>query len=363
MARVGTARFHRTIEAADLEGVRRLLAEGAPLERHLRGLTALHVVVLEGTEARRKESRPALFSIAQALLDAGADIDAATREPKTSALQLAMPDEEWVAWLLARGANPNIFDSSERDKNTVPPLTSAILRGSTSLLRQLLAAGAKTDFVCGPSSGSGNLLVIALNERQVEVFDLLLTAARWTPQQLNEALARALRLSDYHAALKYHAIASLVGAGARGDARTGRFDSSVVFTAYTSQDRRAIELLRPATAPEVMRQLDAWVADRTGKLGVIGFDSPAEEEAERKALALPPGAVVKTLVPDGAAERAGIRPRDLILTVAGREVRSFAEIRPALVGFKAGQSVDIEIVSEGQARMVSAVLRSPSGWD
>jgi hypothetical protein len=330
----------------------------------MRGLTALHVAVLEGTETTRKQSRPAFFSIAQALLDAGADIDAATREPKTSALQLAMPDEEWVEWLLARGADPNIYDSSGRDRNTVPPLASAIIRGSVRLLRQLLAAGAKTDFVCGPSSGSGSLLVIALNERQVELFDLLLAAVRWTPQQLNEALARALLFSDHDAVSKYHAVASLIGAGARGEApNPGRFGSPVAFAAYESQDRRAIELLRAATAPEVMRQLDAWVADRTGTLGVVGFDSPAEEEAERKALALPPGALVKSMFTDSAAERAGIRPRDVILTVAGRDVRSFAEIRPALVGFKAGQSIDLEVVSGGQTRTVSVVLRSPSGWD
>src|SRR5436305_266039 len=129
------------------------------------------------------------------------------------------------------------------DRTTGPPLASAILRGSASLLRQLLAAGAKTDFVCGPSSGSGNLLVIALNERQVELFDLLLTAVRWTPPQLTEALARALLFSDHHAAVKYHAVASLIRPGARGGApNSKRSGSPVVPTAYESRHRQAIEL-------------------------------------------------------------------------------------------------------------------------
>jgi hypothetical protein len=46
-----------------------------------------------------------------------------------------------------------------------------------------------------------------------------------------------------------------------------------------------------------------------------------------------------------------------------REVRTLEEVRAALVGFKAGQSVALEIVSRGEARTVSVVLRSPSGWD
>jgi S1-C subfamily serine protease len=71
-----------------------------------------------------------------------------------------------------------------------------------------------------------------------------------------------------------------------------------------------------------MARLDAWVADRTGTLGVFGFNNDAEEEAERKALALPSGALVKNFVGDSAAERAGIRPRDAISPVSRTEARA-----------------------------------------
>ena len=366
MPRVGVDRFHRTIEAGDLEGVNRLLGEGAPHDRHRHGLTALHLAVSEGTSQRRRESRPVFFAIAQALLDAGADIDGPTREPKTSALQLAMPDEEWVGWLLAHGADPNVYDSTERDRNTAPPLASAILRGSTPLLRQLLAAGAKTDFVCHTTRGNAvNLLEIALENRQAESLDLLLAEARWTPAQLNLALASALLIWDQDAAFRYEAVAKLLRAGARGEApNPRRFGSSVAFTAFHRQDRRAIELLRAGTAPEVMARLDAWVADRSGRLGLLGFDSPDEEAAERKALSLPPrGVLIQTVVSDGGAERAGLRRREVIVAVNEREVHAFADIRPALAGFQAGQAVAVRIIRDGQQQTVSVVLRSSSGWD
>jgi membrane-associated protease RseP (regulator of RpoE activity) len=153
-------------------------------------------------------------------------------------------------------------------------------------------------------------------------------------------------------------------ADAAGAARGAPFGSPVAFTAYLRQDRRAIELLRDGTAPEVMAHYDSWVADRRGMLGVAGFDSPAEEEAERNRLALPAsGALVKSPVSDGAAERAGLRPREIIVAVADREVHSFADIQEALSGLQAGQTVAIRVVRDGEEQTLSGVLRSPSGWD
>jgi len=83
------------------------------------------------------------------------------------------------------------------------------------------------------------------------------------------------------------------------------------------------------------------------------------------------GALVQSLTPGGAAERAGLQagtsqvevagqayPRDgdVIVAVGGTPVAGFRDLDRAIAGHRAGQTVDLHIVRHGSSRVVQARL-------
>jgi glutaredoxin 3 len=59
------------------------------------------------------------------------------------------------------------------------------------------------------------------------------------------------------------------------------------------------------------------------------------------------GAYVGRLRPDGAAARAGLRPGDVIVSLAGRPVRSAVQLEQLVARVRPGASVPIEYVRNG----------------
>jgi serine protease Do len=92
-----------------------------------------------------------------------------------------------------------------------------------------------------------------------------------------------------------------------------------------------------------------------GKLGIV-FQSVSEDIARAMGLDRPRGALVAQVEPGGPAERAGLKPGDLIIDVNGTDVLRSHEL-PRLVARNApGASVRITYLRDGKQRTSSVVL-------
>ncbi len=107
----------------------------------------------------------------------------------------------------------------------------------------------------------------------------------------------------------------------------------------------------------IMEQLIETGQVNRGQLGVTTLSLTPDF---RKSLGLAEnaqGALVSQVTEGSAAARAGIEPGDVITTVRGAQVRSNAELRNTIGMLKVGETVEIGLLREGKARMVTAVLR------
>ena len=68
------------------------------------------------------------------------------------------------------------------------------------------------------------------------------------------------------------------------------------------------------------------------------------------------GARLAGVVPGTAAERAGLREGDVVIRLAGARLASFEDLRAALRERRAGESVDVVFVRNGEQRSVTATL-------
>ena len=73
------------------------------------------------------------------------------------------------------------------------------------------------------------------------------------------------------------------------------------------------------------------------------------------------GVLVARVVPGSAADNAGLRNGDLLLSVAGVTVNSFAEMMEELGRFTPGDHVDITYYRDGKTHSATATLQNSKG--
>lgn len=73
------------------------------------------------------------------------------------------------------------------------------------------------------------------------------------------------------------------------------------------------------------------------------------------------GLLVTKVVPDCAADVAGIRKGDVVLRVAGAEVNTFAEMMEELCAFSPGDKVEVDYVRDGKSHTVEVTLLNSKG--
>jgi S1-C subfamily serine protease len=109
------------------------------------------------------------------------------------------------------------------------------------------------------------------------------------------------------------------------------------------------------TAKPVLKELIA-----TGRVvrPSLGLDavSVTPQVAYAKELPMERGALVVRVDEVGAAERAGLKPGDVITAVAGRAVKDLHHFHEALASHRIGEDVDVAVWREGQALVVKVVL-------
>jgi len=110
----------------------------------------------------------------------------------------------------------------------------------------------------------------------------------------------------------------------------------------------------------VMEQLLQFGEVRRGLLGV-SIQSIDSDLAENLQLEEARGALVSQVMPDSAADRAGIVAGDVIIAVNGEAVSSAADLRVKIGMQRAGEKVKIEFIRDGEAKTVTAELGQAEG--
>jgi serine protease Do len=105
-------------------------------------------------------------------------------------------------------------------------------------------------------------------------------------------------------------------------------------------------------ADNVRQQLVATGKVVRGYLGVT-YQAMTAKGAMSRGLDRPRGALVSDVVVGEAAEKAGIRPDDVILSVGGKPVDSEVMLPALIAPMKPGTSIDLEVWTEGKLRKVT----------
>ena len=93
-----------------------------------------------------------------------------------------------------------------------------------------------------------------------------------------------------------------------------------------------------------------------GFLGVGIQD--VSDEGLAKSLKLPTskGGLVTTVIPDGAAAKAGLMPEDFIVSVDGKPISNINELRHRIAGIAPGKTVSLDIYRNGEKKTIDVVL-------
>ncbi|MCW8846935.1 MAG: DegQ family serine endoprotease [Gammaproteobacteria bacterium] len=112
-------------------------------------------------------------------------------------------------------------------------------------------------------------------------------------------------------------------------------------------------------ARNVMNQILEHGEVRRGLLGV-SVQSIDPDLAENLGLETTGGALVSQVMPDSAAERAGIEPGDVVLAIDGETITDAASLRLRVGMHGAGESVKILLLRDGEKMTVKASLGEAS---
>ena len=108
-------------------------------------------------------------------------------------------------------------------------------------------------------------------------------------------------------------------------------------------------------ASVIMDQLISYGEVRRGSLGVA-FQDLTPELAEAFSLNIHQGALIAQVVEDSPADKAGLKPGDIVVAVDGRPIRAGADLRNRIGLKPVGQSMTVEYLREGKARKVEVVI-------
>ena len=132
----------------------------------------------------------------------------------------------------------------------------------------------------------------------------------------------------------------------------GQVVGVVTFVATGENGSQANNLGFAISNQELMPTIDRLRAQATGDEPVAGFLGVQLEPR----LDGGSGALVAEVVPDSGAEAAGIRVGDVVVAVDGVEITGQAGLVATIRDLEPGDEVEIELVREGEARTVTAVL-------
>ena len=108
-----------------------------------------------------------------------------------------------------------------------------------------------------------------------------------------------------------------------------------------------------------MEQLAEYGEVRRGRLGIQIQDLTPDLAAVLGLPADARGAVVTLVEPGSPADKAGVKPGDVVLAVNGRPLRDAADLRNRIGLLRVGEQVELKLVREGKEHAVRAQIASP----
>lgn len=108
----------------------------------------------------------------------------------------------------------------------------------------------------------------------------------------------------------------------------------------------------------VLDQIVRFGEVRRGRFGV-GSEDITHDLAKALGLTSTDGAIINQVETDSPAEKAGMRPRDVVVTVNGRGVRSSADLRNKVALVSIGESVELKLLRDGKTLTVKAQIAKP----
>jgi len=116
-------------------------------------------------------------------------------------------------------------------------------------------------------------------------------------------------------------------------------------------------------ARRVMEQLVRYGEVKRGRIG-IGIQELTPEIAQEMGIKRTEGALIAKVEPKSSAERAGLRPGDLVLTVDGIPVKSATQLRNRIGLTRVGETVELGVERKGEQKMLRAQIdQVESGTD
>ncbi|MDF1808269.1 MAG: trypsin-like peptidase domain-containing protein [Phycisphaerales bacterium] len=90
--------------------------------------------------------------------------------------------------------------------------------------------------------------------------------------------------------------------------------------------------------------------------GYLGINMKPLPPFEAHELGIDGGVLIQRIVEDGPAQRAGLRPDDIIVTLGGRSTESVVRLSNAIMLIKPDEPVHIEFLRDGKKMMTSAIV-------
>ncbi|WP_102136153.1 Do family serine endopeptidase [Salinivibrio proteolyticus] len=112
-------------------------------------------------------------------------------------------------------------------------------------------------------------------------------------------------------------------------------------------------------AKSLVDQILEFGSVRRGMLGVTGRELTSEL-ADAFGLATKHGAFVSQVMPDSAAEEAGLKAGDIIVSVNGKSIRTFGELRAKIATLGAGKDVELGVIRDGETITAKTTLKEAS---
>ncbi|WP_420811018.1 DegQ family serine endoprotease [Ferrimonas lipolytica] len=99
---------------------------------------------------------------------------------------------------------------------------------------------------------------------------------------------------------------------------------------------------------------------RRGVLGIIGGEL-TNETAKLFGLDTKHGAYISQVVPESAADDAGLLAGDIITSLNGKKIRTFQELRAKIATMGAGATVKLDLIRDGDSKTVKVTLNEAPG--
>jgi len=109
----------------------------------------------------------------------------------------------------------------------------------------------------------------------------------------------------------------------------------------------------------VMQQLVKYGKIQRGRLGASAQDL-TPELAQAFNIPFRKGAIVTSVEPGSAAQKAGLKPGDIVTEVNGRPIRNATDLRNAIGLLRVGDKVRLKVVRDGKTLQLSATVARPA---